>query len=282
MRQGSSSPAWRRFRRHRPAVIGLLVLAALCLASLLAHVLTPYDPNRTDVTSMLARPSPAHPMGTDELGRDLLTRVLHSGRISLGLGILAMTIAVSVGTVIGALAGYFGGAVDNALMRLTDVLLAFPQLFLLILMTSLFGTGLASIAVIVGGLRWMGVARLARAMFLSLREREFVEAARAAGATPLMVIWRHILPNAWSPIIVAATVGVAEAIVLESSLSFLGLGVQPPTATWGNMLRSAQDQIVQAPWTGFFPGLMIFVTVLSINHVGDAARDALDARQARR
>lgn len=260
----------------------MLVLAALCLAALLAPVLTPYSPTRTDMASMLARPSPTHPMGTDELGRDLLTRVLYSGRISLGLGLLAMTIAVTVGTVIGALAGYSGGAIDNALMRLTDVLLAFPQLFLLILMTSLFGTGVVSIAVIVGGLRWMGVARLARAMFLSLREREFVEAARAGGATPFTVIWRHILPNAWSPIIVAATVGVAEAIVLESSLSFLGLGVQPPTATWGNMLRSAQDQIVQAPWTAFFPGLMIFVTVLSINHIGDAARDALDARQARR
>jgi peptide/nickel transport system permease protein len=193
-----------------------------------------------------------------------------------------MTIAVSFGTIVGALAGYSGHALDNVLMRLTDLLLAFPGLFLLILMTSLFGTGLLSIALVIGGLRWMGVARLVRAMFLSLKERDFVEAARAAGATSVAVMWRHVLPNAWSPVIVAATLGVAEAIILESSLSFLGLGIQPPTATWGNMLRSAQDQIVQAPWTAFFPGLMIFLTVLSINHIGDAARDALDSRQARR
>ena len=165
---------------------------------------------------------------------------------------------------------------------LTDLLLAFPQLFLLILMTALLGTGLLSIALVIGGLRWMGVARLVRAMFLALREREFVEAARAAGAGALPIVWRHILPNAWSPVIVAATLGVAEAIILESSLSFLGMGIQPPTATWGNMLRTAQDQIVQAPWTAFFPGLMIFLAVLSINHIGDAARDALDPRQGRR
>ena len=277
-----ASRAWGRFRRHRPAVVGAVVLLIFCLASLLAPVLTPYDPIKTDVTVMLARPSWSHPMGTDELGRDLLTRILYSGRISLGLGLLAMTIAVSFGTVVGALAGYSGHALDNVLMRLTDLLLAFPGLFLLILMTSLFGTGLLSIALVIGGLRWMGVARLVRAMFLSLKEREFVEAARAAGATSFAVMWRHVLPNAWSPVIVAATLGVAEAIILESSLSFLGLGIQPPTATWGNMLRSAQDQIVQAPWTAFFPGLMIFLTVLSINHIGDAARDALDSRQARR
>ena len=279
-RPGSS--VWRRFRRHRPALAGLMVLAVFALGALFAPVLSPYHPNRTDVTGMLARPSWAHPMGTDELGRDLLSRVLHSGRISLGLGLLAMAIAVGIGTVIGAVAGYYGDLLDNILMRLTDLLLAFPQLFLLILMTALLGTGLLSIALVIGGLRWMGVARLVRAMFLALREREFVEAARAAGAGALPIVWRHILPNAWSPVIVAATLGVAEAIILESSLSFLGMGIQPPTATWGNMLRSAQDQIVQAPWTAFFPGLMIFLAVLSINHIGDAARDALDPRQGRR
>jgi len=273
--------AWERFRRHKPALIGLAVVLLFSVASLAAPVISPYSPTKTNLSAMLEGPTAAHPMGTDELGRDLMARVLYGGRVSLAVGVLAVALSVTIGTAVGALAGYYGGALDNVLMRLVDFMISLPSLFVLIMLATLWGTKPVTIVLVIGGLRWMGTSRLVRGSFLSLREREFVEAARCLGASSPRIILRHILPNALGPIIVAATLGVAGAILTESSLSFLGLGIQPPMASWGNMLRTAQDQMVRAPWTAFFPGLMIFLTVLSMNYIGDGLRDALDPRKVR-
>ncbi len=268
------------------AVAGLLVVVLLGAASVLAPWLSPYDPDKPQLATQLRPPSPAHPLGTDDLGRDLLTRILYGGRVSLSIGILAMALAVIIGTAVGALAGFYGGTVDNLLMRLTDLVLSIPALFLLILLTLLLRSfpvpflrgGVLAIVLAIALLSWMTVARLVRASFLTLKEQTFTEAARALGATSRRIITRHILPNAASPIIVAATLRVASSIITESGLSFLGFGVQPPTPTWGNMLKNAQDQMMTAPWTAIFPGLFIFVTVIAINYVGDGLRDALDPR----
>jgi peptide/nickel transport system permease protein len=278
--QGVWAIAWERFRRHRLALAGLGVIALLVTLTLLAPLIAPYEPNTTDLGSMLEGPSRAHPMGTDELGRDLFSRILYGGRVSLAVGFLAVALSITIGTAVGALAGYFGGWLDNGLMRFVDFMLCLPTIFVLILLATLFGTNPVTIVVVIGGLRWMGTSRLVRGSFLSLREREFVEAARCLGAGPWRIMLRHILPNSAGPIIVAATLGVAGAILTESSLSYLGLGIQPPMASWGNMLRNAQSQLVRAPWTAIFPGLMIFVTVLAMNYVGDGLRDALDPRRA--
>jgi peptide/nickel transport system permease protein len=227
-------------------------------------------------------------MGTDELGRDLFTRILYGGRVSLSIGVMAMGLAVVVGTTIGGLAGFYGGWIDNILMRFTDMMLAFPQLFILIILSialrdlpieALRGTAFASvlsIVLVIAILAWMQVARLVRASFLSLKEKEFSEAARCLGVPNWRIMLRHLMPNALSPIIVAATFRVATSIITESGLSYLGFGVQPPTPTWGNMLKNAQEQMTRAPWTAIFPGLMIFVTVIAINFIGDGLRDALD------
>jgi len=287
---------WRRFRRHRPAMAGLVVLSIFVLAAILAPYLSPYDPEKIDLDNQLALPVLAHPMGTDDLGRDLLTRILYGGRVSLTIGVMAMAMATTFGTVVGALAGYYGGWVDNILMRFADIFLCFPGLFVLIILSlalrqlpipALQGTAFASIfsiVLVIAVLAWMTVAKLVRASFLSLKRKEFVEAARASGAVNARIIARHILPNAISPVIVAATFRVATAIITESGLSYLGFGVQPPTATWGNMLRNAQDQMTRmgtnGPWTAIFPGLMIFITVMAINFIGDGLRDALDPYKA--
>jgi peptide/nickel transport system permease protein len=279
---------WRSFRRHKPAMIGLAVVLVLALGAVFAPYLTPYDPEKTDLDHMLEPPSVEHLMGTDELGRDLLTRIMYGGRISLSIGIMAMALAVIVGTVVGGLAGYYGGWVDNVLMRFVDMMLAFPSLFILIILAlalrdlpieALRGTAFASvfsIVLVIAVLAWMQVARLVRASFLSLKEQEFILAARGIGTPGLRIMIRHLLPNAMSPIIVAATFRVATSVVTESGLSYLGFGVQPPTPTWGNMLKNAQVQMTRAPWTAIFPGLMIFVTVIAINFIGDGLRDALD------
>lgn len=279
---------WRAFRRHKPAMIGLSIMVVFVLAAIFAPVVSPYDPEKTDLGRMLEPPSVQHIMGTDELGRDLLTRILYGGRVSLSIGVMAMGLAVVVGATVGGLAGFYGGWVDNILMRFTDMMLAFPQLFILIILAialrdipieALRGTAFASIlsiVLVIAVLAWMQVARLVRASFLSLKEKEFTEAARCLGVPNWRIMLRHLMPNALSPIIVAATFRVATSIITESGLSYLGFGVQPPTPTWGNMLKNAQEQMTRAPWTAIFPGLMIFVTVIAINFIGDGLRDALD------
>ena len=265
-----------RFARHRVAVAAVVLLALVALASLAAPLLSPYDPERVDLFAIFEAPSAAHPMGTDSLGRDLATRLLYGGRVSLSIGVLVVVVALAIGVTVGGLAGYHGGWIDGLLMRGVDVMYAFPRLFLLILFAVLFGGKVITIVVVLGALSWMTTARLVRATFLSVREREFVHAARAIGATVRRIVLQHILPYSAAPVIVAATLGMASAILAESTLSFLGLGVQPPTPTWGNMLREAQSDMTRAPWTALFPGMAIFLAVISINFVGDGLRDALD------
>lgn len=283
------SLTWRHFRKHRMAVIGMITLALLLLACIFGPYLSPYDIERSNVREIGQPPSMAHPFGTDELGRDLLTRILAGGRISLSVGAMSMLVAVTIGITIGSIAGFHGGRIDNILMRFTDVVLTLPRLFLLILMVLILRSinwpylqesgGIIAIILVLGLLSWMGIARLVRGAFLSLREMEFVEAARSLGLSNRRIIVRHILPNAITPVIVAATLGMAGAIISESGLSFLGFGVQPPTPTWGNMLSNAQTQMIKRQfWMAIFPGLMIFITVISINYIGDGLRDALDPR----
>jgi peptide/nickel transport system permease protein len=282
--------ASRRFRRHRLAVAGGVILIAMALAVVLAPLLWNVAINDIDFTARLQGPSWRHPLGTDDLGQDLLARMLYGGRISLSVGLAAMAVAILVGTIIGAVAGMSRGWVGAGLMWLTDFFLSLPLLPLLLLLIYLFRDPLKAvlgleggvfvlIVVTIGGLRWMPVARLVRAQFLSLREKEFVEAARALGATRTRQVVRHILPNALGPVIVAATIDVAAAIILESTLSFLGLGFPPDIPSWGRILYDAKDYLDIAPPWALFPGAAIFLTVLSINFVGDGLRDALDPRR---
>ncbi|HET9735594.1 MAG TPA: ABC transporter permease [Burkholderiales bacterium] len=293
LRARSVSPgaeAWRRFKRHRLALAGAVILAVIAAAVLLGPLLWTVPINEIDFSAKLQGPSWKHPLGTDDLGQDLLARMLYGGRISLAVGLAAMVIAVVVGTLVGAIAGMSRGLVDAALMWLTDLFLALPQLPLLLLIIYLFRDSLKSlvgmeggtfilIVAVIGGFRWMQVARLVRAQFLSLREKEFVEAARALGASPARLVVRHILPNAVGPVIVAGTIDVAAAIIAESTLSFLGLGFPPDVPTWGRLLYDAKDHLDIAAHWALIPGLAIFLTVLSINYLGDGLRDALDPRR---
>lgn len=278
------SDAWHQFRRHRLALAGLVTLALIVFAVLAGPELIPYDPERIDLRAKSSPPTLAHPMGTDELGRDQLVRVLDGGRVSLAVGLAVVLVAMWVGVTIGAIAGYAGGWVDNALMRVVDVFFSMPGLFVIILLVTLLGPSFWTIILSLGLLRWMTTARLVRASFLSLKGQDFIEAARAIGASNARIVVRHILPNALSPIIVSATLGIAGAILAESALSFLGLGFQPPQATWGRMLAEAQKVVIHEGhwWRGFFPGLMIFLTIISVNFVGDGLRDALNPRRVRR
>jgi peptide/nickel transport system permease protein len=291
---GAADSLWaetaRRFRRHRLAMFGAVVLLTMVAAVLAGPFVYPVPINDIDFRAKLTGPSWAHPLGADDLGQDLLARMLYGGRISLAVGVTAMLISISVGVLVGASSGYWGGVVDHALMRLTDLFLSLPQLPLLLLLTYLFrdtarrflgpeaGTFVLIVAVI-GGLRWMPVARLVRAQILSLREKEFVEAARSLGAPPLRQVARHILPNAMGPVIVAGTIDVAAAILAESTISFLGLGFPPDIPTWGRILSDAKDNLDFAPHWAIFPGTAIFLVVLSINFIGDGLRDALDPRK---
>ena len=282
--------ALRRFRRHRLAMIGTTVLLVMVVAVVAGPLAWRLPVNEIDFKQKLKGPTWSHPLGTDDLGQDLLARMLYGGRISLAVGVAAMLIAISLGTAIGAASGYMGGAVDHTLMRLTDLFLSIPALPLLLLIVYLFRDALKKavgpeagvfvlIVVVIGGLRWMPVARLVRAQFLSLREKEFVEAARGLGAPPLRQVVRHILPNAMAPVIVAGSLDVAAAIIAESTLSFLGLGFPPDIPTWGRLLFDAKDTLDFAPHWAIFPGTAIFLTVLSINYIGDGLRDALDPRK---
>ena len=277
--RGQWQMAFERFLEHRLAVAGIVVLALLALLSALAPLVSPYNPEKTNLLLIFESPSLSHPMGTDSLGRDLATRILFGGRVSLSVGVLAIAVAITLGTLIGGLAGFYGRWIDAILMRVVDMMLSFPRLFLLILFGVFFkGMTLGVIVVVLGVLSWMPTSRLVRATFLSLKHRDFVEAARCVGARNRDIITRHILPNSLAPIIVAATLGVAGAIITESTLSFLGLGIQPPTPSWGNMLKDATSEMNQAPWTAIFPGLFIFLAVVSINFIGDGLRDALDPK----
>jgi peptide/nickel transport system permease protein len=280
----------RRFRRHRLAMVGAVILLALVVAVLLGPLVWRVPINDIDFKAKLKGPSWSHPLGTDDLGQDLLARMLYGGRISLAVGIAAMLIAISIGTAIGAISGFAGGAVDHSLMRITDMFLALPGLPLLLLIVYLFRDSLRKtfgpelgifilIVAVIGGLRWMQVARLVRAQFLSLREKEFVESARSLGARPFRQVVRHILPNSMGPVIVAGTIDVAAAIIAESTLSFLGLGFPPDIPTWGRILFDAKDNLDFAPHWAMFPGTAIFLTVLSINYIGDGLRDAFDPRK---
>jgi len=271
-------------------MVGAVILLALVLSVLLGPLVWRVPINDIDFKAKLKGPSWSHPLGTDDLGQDLLARMLYGGRISLAVGIAAMLIAISIGTAIGAVSGFAGGAVDHTLMRITDMFLALPGLPLLLLIVYLFRDSLRKtfgpevgifilIVAVIGGLRWMQVARLVRAQFLSLREKEFVESARSLGARPFRQVVRHILPNSMGPVIVAGTIDVAAAIIAESTLSFLGLGFPPDIPTWGRILFDAKDNLDFAPHWALFPGTAIFLTVLSINYIGDGLRDAFDPRK---
>ena len=270
---------WRRFRTNRVATAGLVVVAALFLLSFCAGFIPPYDPDALDAWHVLLPPSSAHLFGTDELGRDVLTRVIYGARVSLKVGFVAVGIAVAIGTVVGLFAGFYGGWADSLLMRIVDIMLCFPTFFLILAVIAMLEPSIWYIMIIIGLTGWMGVARLVRAEVLSLKSRDFVSAARVLGASDLRIIFRHILPNALSPVLVSATLGVAGAILTESALSFLGIGVQPPTPSWGNILTSGKDYIEFAWWLSLFPGVAILVTVLSYNLVGEGIRDALDPRR---
>lgn len=269
------------------ALIGTIIIAIIILLVFLAPLLTPYDPFKQDLRNRLQAPSAEHWMGTDDLGRDLWTRILYGGRISLSVGLTAMAISILFGSLIGLVSGYYGGWVDSILMRITEIFLSIPRLFVLIAMgmflrtldlPSLQAGSFLPISIVIGVLSWMGTARLVRASTLELRDREFVQASRALGANDARTLLLHIFPNIASPIIVSATLGLAGAIISESGLSYLGFGVQLPTPTWGNMLSNTQNQMLTAPWTAIFPGLMIFIVVIAINYLGDGLRDALDPR----
>ncbi len=294
-RQSTSlwSDGWRRFRQDRMAMLGTGVLLLIVVSILIGPLIYTTPADQINFDQSAAPPSWENPFGTKDLGQDQLARVLFGGRISMTVGVAAMLVAISLGTLVGAISGFYGGIVDSLLMRLTDLFLALPQLPLLLLVVYLFRDVIKAIAgpelgifmlvvVVIGGLNWMSVARLVRANFLKLREMEFVTAARALGARPRRLIWIHILPNVLSVTIVAATLAVGNAIITESTLSFLGLGFPPDVPTWGRMLFDAQNYLTSAPHMAIFPGLAIFLTVLSINYIGDGLRDALDPKTQRK
>jgi peptide/nickel transport system permease protein len=289
-RMSPARDAWRRFRRHRLALVSSVVLTLIVLAILVGPLIWTVPIDDIDFSARLASPSFAHPLGTDDLGQDLLARLMYGGRASLAVGVCAMAVAIVVGVLVGAIAGIASGRIDAALMWLADLFLALPQLPLLLLLIYLFRDKLTAIlgtqggvfvliVPAIGGLRWMPVSRLVRAQFFSLREKEFVEAARALGASRMRMVVRHLLPNAMGPVIVAATIEIANAIIAESTLSFLGLGFPPDVPTWGRVLFDAKDYLDVAPHWALFPGFAIFLTVLSINYIGDGLRDALDPRR---
>jgi len=271
----------RRFFKNRMAVAGSVIVLFLFAVSLLAPWFAPYDPNAIDLKHVLAAPSGGHPFGTDPLGRDVLSRMIWGAGISLKVGFVATGIAILIGTLLGALAGYYGGWVDAVIMRFVDIMLCFPTFFLILAVIAILEPSIWNIMIVIGLTGWMGVTRLVRADFSTLKERDFVQAARAIGAGDGRIIFLHILPNAMASVLVTATLGVAGAILTESALSFLGIGVQPPTPSWGNILTAGKDNIDIAWWLSLYPGLAILVTVLGYNLLGEGIRDALDPRLRR-
>ena len=289
---------WRRLKKNKMAVLSLIVLIILYSSAIFAPLIAPYDPEGTadDILQVDRAPSfrsyedytmegelvkfRPNLFGRDELGRDVFSRCLYAGRISLSVGFVSVGISVIIGTIWGCIAGYYGGIIDNIMMRIVDAIMAIPTFILLVTVMALFTPNIFNVMVVLGLTGWTGIARLVRAEFLSLMQRDFVEAAKCIGAKDKRIIFRHVLPNAVNPIIVSATMGIAGAILAESALSFFGLGVQPPTASWGNMLMNAQElnTMVNTPWKAFYPGMLIFITVLSFNFLGDGLRDALDPK----
>jgi peptide/nickel transport system permease protein len=279
-----AAAVWKRFRKHPGAIGGSIVIILLILLVIFAP-LSPYDPELSTMTERYQPPSLQHPMGTDALGRDLFTRVLYGGRISLTVGLLVVAISLAIGVPVGAIAGYYGGRLDSVLMRVTDTFLSLPSFLVLILLSAILRevelpifekNNVLTIAFVIGILAWMTFARIVRATFLTLRELDFVTATRALGGSDLRIIVGHILPNSIGPIIVEATLELGYAIIEESGLSFLGFGIQPPTPSWGNLLSNAQEHLTKYPWLAIFPGLMIFLAIISVNYIGDGLRDAFD------
>jgi peptide/nickel transport system permease protein len=269
---------WRRFRKNRSGLAGGLIVLSVFLVAVLAPVLSPYDPAHIDVDRILVGPTQAHPLGTDDLGRDVLSRMIWGSRISLMVGFVAVGILIGIGTLIGAVSGYYGGWPDDILMQFVDIMLSVPTFFLILAVIAFVGPNIWNVMIIIGATSWMGVARFVRGQFLALKEADYVTAARALGAKDRRIIFLHILPNAMSPVYVSAVLGVAGAILVESSLSFLGLGVQPPMPSWGNIITSGKDMIDIAWWLTLFPGLAILITVLGYNLLGEGLQDALNPR----
>ena len=278
------SPAamfWRQFRRHIAALIAVVILSLLLIVCLAAPVIAPYKFDTIDLRNSRQPPTLKHLMGTDELGHDQFTRVLYGGRISLMIGLTAALLGTALGTLVGALAGYYGGRLDNLLMRFTDIAFSIPTLPLLIVISAFTKSSLPIMILVIGGLSWMATARVVRGSVLSIKQQDFITAARMIGSPDSHIILHHILPNVLGPIVVGATLGVGGAIITESALSFLGLGVQPPIPSWGNMLQDSQTTMASRPWLTIFPGLAILITVLCINFIGDGLQDALDPTQRR-
>ncbi|MDF2630491.1 MAG: oligopeptide transporter permease protein [Symbiobacteriaceae bacterium] len=283
----TKATAWNRFKKHRPSLVGVAIIVVLILVAIFAPLLAPADPDAQELYSKLAKPGTPFPekwgagsfvLGSDYLGRDLLSRVIYGSRISLLVGFVAQFVVLAIGVPLGAIAGYYGGKVDRAIMRVADVMFAFPDLLFAIAIMFALGAGIINLFIALGVVGWAGMARLVRGQVLQLKERDYVEAAKSAGARDWWIIIRHILPNALGPIIVSVTLGIPGAIMSEASLSFLGLGVQPPTATWGAMILEGQSYIRRAPLVSVVPGLAVMITVLAFNLVGDGLRDALDPR----
>ena len=269
---------WHYFKKRRMAVGGLTLILIMFLIAGLAFFLAPYDPGKTEVSMKLKAPSFQHLLGTDQLGRDIFSRMLYGSRISLSVGFVAVAISIFIGVLVGALAGYYGRWIDSLVMRFVDTMLCFPSFFLILAVVALLGPSIFNIMVVIGVTSWMGTSRFVRAEFLSLRERDFTQAAMALGVKDSRIIFRHILPNALAPVFVTATLKVASAILIEAGLSFLGFGVQPPAPSWGNILTEGRTYIFDAWWLTVFPGLAILITVLSFNLLGEGVRDALDPR----
>jgi peptide/nickel transport system permease protein len=269
---------WGRFFRDKLAIAGLLVVLAFFALSVLAPAIATYDPGRIDVDNILSPPSAKHLLGTDDLGRDVFSRMVYGAGISLKVGFVAVGIAVFIGIILGAISGYYGGPIDVIVMRLVDIMLCFPSFFLILSVIAFLEPSIFNIMAVIGLTSWMGITRLVRAEFLSLKERDFVLAERAIGAGAPRIIFMHILPNALAPVLVSATLGIASAVLTESALSFLGIGVQPPTPSWGNMLTQGKEVLGVAWWMSVFPGIAILMTVLGYNLLGEGIRDAIDPR----
>jgi peptide/nickel transport system permease protein len=266
------------FLRNKMALAGLVFISAVILFALFAPIIAPYDPAHIDTKNILAGPTSAHIFGTDTLGRDIFSRVVYGSRISLSIGFIAVGIAVLIGVVFGSVAGYYGGRLDSVLMRFVDIMLCFPTLFLILAVIAILEPSIFNIMIVIGATGWMGVARLVRAEILSLKVRDYVTCARVMGASDAWIVMRHLIPNAIAPVLVSATLGIGGAILLESALSFLGIGVQPPTPSWGNILMDGKSTLGVAWWVTVFPGIFIMLTVLSYNVIGEALRDAMEPR----